>query len=119
MKCLKERIFGTVCRVCVQITGLHKMYGKKGSELVKEVADGEPGQLAAYNVSAVLLMPLYGAVYLGCFIMSLICFGAKRETRVCALGKSRLANGQFSLGIELVTLCLTGKQTDQLGWVSP
>nr|GME09076.1 DNA replication complex GINS protein PSF1 [Ipomoea batatas] len=25
------------------------MYGKKGSELVKEVADGEPGQLAAYN----------------------------------------------------------------------
>lgn len=25
------------------------MYGKKGCELVKELADGEPGQLAAYN----------------------------------------------------------------------
>lgn len=41
------------------------MYGKKGSELVKELADGEPGQLAAYNVSADLLIPLSGVVYFG------------------------------------------------------
>lgn len=38
------------------------MYGKKASELVKEFASSEPGQLAAFNVTLLTVsfnLPLY------------------------------------------------------------
>lgn len=40
-----------------------KMYGRKGSQLLKEFASGEPGQITAFNVNTLPLSLVSKLVY--------------------------------------------------------